>query len=623
MEHSVEGQGGDGSVPASSHTSPGHQSPSASPHPSLNMNSNSDSPHSSNSNLVLYLGCDSNEEEEEDVEELRNFKEDSEEQLLPYSLQELKFSNKFTLTPTLTRKEKESSKNLCDLITPYHAFSKSTDCPERPSKAHRTSTSQCESSTSCRLLFSAAAALVEDDSNDHQHNKLFTPPRLKTGAPSPTATSTKHLLFKGGDDNLPTPIYCPSSSSPLSSCSDCVACTSTDSSSSIHLSSPILSQFKPISQTIMSNPEGEQDQTPAVDQVLDPPMACEMPLQLQGGSVEDVMPQDTPKDAMKEDDNLKDAPPPPTIDKEDEGVLGAVFRPQNEHLEHSLAPSSTGSVHSNWTVISGISPLPSSDPKHRHHHHHHHHCHHTHHHHGHHRHHFGGRICNKSSEASDCGANLVTSTPIHQKPHVAKMVDVSAVTSSPEVFSNPRFIMSLELVSPEPRNGGRGEDSQEERDNVFPRVIPSWENLESCPASLSLPVPLQTASSLNTGVENTGLKRPRQCTDKESNDERNNINEEQMEQNIKKTRNTEELQSISSQRKKPTERRSRLCTKYVQGRPLSKAEARTLTSAHLNFSEKYLLGFEEVSCPRLSSTVDESLFRAVSMDSQPLSITLE
>lgn len=107
-------------------------------------------------------------------------------------------------------------------------------------------------------------------------------------------------------------------------------------------------------------------------------------------------------------------------------------------METCMTPSSVDSAASNFTVISGVSPLPVSDPslhKHHKHHHkdphhkeHHHHKHHHkdthykehHHHHTHHREHHKEHHC--KLELVRARENVLTSTPIYRKKIVDDVV---------------------------------------------------------------------------------------------------------------------------------------------------------------------------------------------------------
>ncbi|KAK7069500.1 hypothetical protein SK128_004614, partial [Halocaridina rubra] len=127
----------------------------------------------------------------------------------------------------------------------------------------------------------------------------------------------------------------------------------------------------------------------------------------------------------------------------------------NADIAGNALTSSADSPQSTWTVLSGISPLPSSDPSHllgRHHHHHYYHQHHTHHHHHHHRpgSKSAGHRGSKSKMTLGIDYVVLTSTPIHGGTS-KNSLEVSEIVKSLESDSEmlipeqSRFAVSSEL----------------------------------------------------------------------------------------------------------------------------------------------------------------------------------
>ncbi|XP_050696418.1 lateral signaling target protein 2 homolog isoform X2 [Eriocheir sinensis] len=628
------------------------------------------------SGVFLHLGCDSSDMEEE----LRNTRKDREEDGFPSPMPRHKALSKFTLTPSLARKESERSEQSLTLVTPHHTPSLSVDCPERPSKLYRTSTSQYESSMSCRLLFTAgnppSPVTLPEEENSSGHNH----------AHSPTVVSTKQDLQPlsqegaGAPSSPPsTPIHSPSS------CSDCVECSFSTSSSSpvtgclYPFGSPILSWEGLTIQTSLSSPEVDRVQEPSRSEVLDLPAPAHDPQGTSDKLEERVVqnyrphftPEGPPEDAMKEGQAPKDAPLGNVEEMEvEEEARSAARKVNSDPMEASLAPSSTGSVRSNWTVISGISPLPSSEPSH---HRHHHHGHHHHHHHVHHHHHRKHRDEDQGTdtmltstpihqkrvvEAVDVSAedqgtdNMLTSTPIHQKhvvkavdvstenqgtdnmltstpvhqKHVVNVMDVSAVTSSQDATSDPRFVLTSELIFPDSQSDGREEALEKGKQggsSIMGSSKSDKENRDPGCAPTIIPLTPHSAMWLApTEKETTKLKRPRQGTGEDDVFEPEGEKEMETSAVGDALRPRREIAETDLMRipvwKKP--RQQMQSWSYPQARRLTKAEAKALLAAEVNFSDDFLT--KQLPPPHLSSTMDELLFRDVHRNPR-LSTTLE
>lgn len=169
-----------------------------------------------------------------------------------------------------------------------------------------------------------------------------------------------------------------------------------------------------------------------------------------------------------------------------------------------------------------------------------------------------------------------------------KTVDVSAVASSQDAVSDPKFVLTSELVFPDSQSNGR-EEAVEGEEGVRCITGSSGSDKESrgpecLPISVPAP-PHQTGCNVPVEEESMKPKRPRQSNEKK-------------------------VLCRKSQR-----------WSYPPGRPLSKAEAKALLAAHVNFSEDILVP-DHFPSPHLSSTVDESLFRDVPHEPR-LSATLD
>ncbi|XP_042220245.1 uncharacterized protein LOC121865019 isoform X1 [Homarus americanus] len=498
--------------------------------------------------------------------------------------------------------------------------------------------------SACESTISTEAADIGKKNKEFLDDKaLYFQGEEKPGFPC-TPDEQQHALKSGPmctpeAGELPPLIGSPHSDSSASSpCSDCAAAAFSFSSGS-PLSSPNLSQVKLMSQTIESS----------ASEVCDAEIAVTVagPTEIRSSPDDGCAshPENAPNSEFStklysdtEEGNAKAITGVNTGPSESTSVPVAALLKTQEPADNKLLSevtsntrndivlcddnvkaakveinqtiSSMGSTSSNWTAISGISPLPASDPahpsrhhKHRHHHHHHHHHHAKHHHHSSHH--------SRGHSLSRTGDILVTSTPIHKKICLAEKVDVSAVTSTGAEFSpkESRFVLSSELQFTDSSTPSQSTTSEVEAPILGSQEGSSQpmrsshsgsdkENIDPCCA-------LGSQKSLHG-------KRPRTASQTESD-------------NVKRERG--EVVSLTQEGVTSTgiaasghHAKKAKCTKSASfGRPLTKKEAEVLLATQVNFMDEV---WDHLPSPRHSSSVDECLFRSMSLDPQ-LSITLE
>ncbi|XP_071513150.1 uncharacterized protein [Panulirus ornatus] len=460
---------------------------------------------------------------------------------------------------------------------------------------------------------------------------------------------------------LPTPIGSPDSESSV--CSDCEACLSLSGST---LSSPILSQVKLMSQTIESSASDEEcEKVAVVETVVDPPgsPAVDINDNIDHGSEHQLQLKMSPDMRELTSDTVTDTRPSEVksgsllldvaLIRAEEGLhreiipyarKGSSSSDQTAKVarpEVNLTISSIGSTSSGWTAISGISPLPASDPTHLHHRHkHRHHHHHHHHHRGKHHHHSGHHSHTHSLSRS--GDILLTSTPVH-KNLVSERVNVSSVTSTLDSeFSamlfpkESRFVMSSELqfsssfiqsqvsVSEAEAPGNQegtspclGSDSNKE--NIEPYGVHSSQETHFKLMQNSNDMKkVTTDADTSSNVEQICQSRKRQIETTGPDSEKDKCEKEEDMQLPQKKIYTKlisgnEMKSEFISISKPIswyhaeEVKDSSSASWI--RELTKKEAEFLLAAPTNITDDI---WDQLPSPRRSSSVDESLFRGVS-----------
>ncbi|XP_066980765.1 uncharacterized protein [Macrobrachium rosenbergii] len=364
-----------------------------------------------------------------------------------------KLTKTFKLTPVLqepkqgTVKTSDSKEEeVLDLTTPQQGITinHGTSCPERPVKSHKLVLPSAEKS--CRHLFTEESCHFTLDSDfepgkqkelgQASYRKHESESKEKVKETDDVCDEEENLgKTTNPEDGNQSSFSCTLSTCSKSSC-DVTSCTSSPC-----LSSPNLSKIKGAKRTIESSSSD-----------------VEIQLNEDRNSQTSVL-EDQELESHCQDGDLFISP---SVSQKPQVSSDAANKVINNVV------SSTDGTPSNWTLVSGVSPLPSSDPSHlqhyfmhRIHHHHHHHCHHhNHHHHHHHNHHHHHHWHQKNKENCCNRANstnvklpenfsedgpVLTSTPIRLKAAVNNL-DVSSIKnrrSMDEVVGD--FVISSEL----------------------------------------------------------------------------------------------------------------------------------------------------------------------------------
>ncbi|KAK3874657.1 hypothetical protein Pcinc_020409 [Petrolisthes cinctipes] len=651
----------------------------------------------------LAMGCDTIESEEWE-EELRKIPEDSSPSMSSPIFSGKKQPKRLTyvskVEPAEVLEESiEDREDHEDLTTPHHSSSAfSLDIPRRPMKERRAS-SASESGRSCRHLFSPSTISDPHSISSSQDGNLGHKPEqrpkfvqklnpipsdssqgddqdgaLKEGEEleeirhqpceekvhqNERATSRPKICIKdeifispGNVEEQCSPaLFSLSPSSSSCHCSDCEECISDMTSS---FSSPRLSQVKPMSQTIESSDESSLK--------IDVKVETDIPHHGDSAVTQEctVKPKielsDIPKCFTGEICSTTTSMPIQI------GDLNKVkkLKEENMELETCMTPSSEGSTTFNFTAISGVSPLPTSDPSHHHNHHHHHHKHHHHehhkhhhehhkHHHEHHKHHHEHHKHHHCSQES-VGArdNIVTSTPINRKK-VVDDVDESSITSVPDETmsslviphqSRPRLCTSSELEFPEsptpspngvPALLGPGQTAEKEtleasdKENMDPRTIQDdQENVDptaktSITSSLVLanlpPMSRDEDGDASKGTKGSGSR---------GNNSKSSIGEQDITSSLQFFFGDPISGAELLERGRPSplaSRCKRMRNRSPSPKDLTKEEAAYLWETPVNFSDKV---WEMLPATRRASSVDESLFRPqADIQDSIFSVTLE
>lgn len=408
----------------------------------------------------LQSGLDSTDDTEEEI--LRH-----EVSIKDYSFSPVfprrKLSGSFRLTPRLeeprkvpkTVLEEKVDDQMLDLITPHHSLTLNlgVDCPERPLKGRRSIIIPA-AERSCRPLFASDFSLsAPENAKTTATSEVEVVGRPCSEPLFPVCKNDQiekdNIPGDEGNDVLEHSVSCtpedepvpkPLCSTPGSRCSRSSCNISSCSSSVSDLQSPNLSEIKKTSQTIESSP-GEIEDVEIEEAVADPP-------ELENH-------ENSKDESQGQDDDDVGLPTPYLKPPAAVAASGNVYKVGNT----GTLTSSVGSGTSNWTVVSGVSPLPSSDPTHlRHAHFRYGHPYHQHHHHHHHHHHHRRGDGRPHSSMTNIRTHhnlshdkvVFTSTPIHMKS-IKDNVDVSVIQSSKKnEFSLPtigttRFVISSEL----------------------------------------------------------------------------------------------------------------------------------------------------------------------------------
>ncbi|XP_063598748.1 uncharacterized protein LOC134775235 [Penaeus indicus] len=601
-------------------------------------------------------------------------------------------THKFSLTPKpkdvlIKEYEAEVEDEIkIDLTTPHTSVNVALDCPGRPAKGRKSSITSL-GEKSCRHLFTKNMIVSdisekirdEDSKNvttkaheeEHEEEGLHVKKLLRESdlnapvekgyilehgmdcSPERQAQLIKHMSLNSPlGDNIPTvitPIGSPQMgpwSSSVSSCSGCSSCVSSE------LESPVLLQVKAASQTIESSGEDFDVDLPLTQEALCNMPYTSSPVRESSDETEVKKHQQEEETQTKEKKDVKsfvetNSPkaessslpiPIPSINlktgthkflspAKDHGSLGDQFKVAK--LETNITVSSFGSTSSNWTAISGISPLPSSltNTHHHHNHHHHHHHHHHKHHHHHHHHHHHQHLSNLNQQMLDENKDiLITSTPINKKIKLDVM-DLSAVTTNPDqegtlhlIPRESRFVHSSELKFIDTFNSQGSimdmELAGEDRGLSQPSGTPlSGSDKENIPPSSALclvshpgpdPSTIEDENKLTAFSENClECALPRDNVDSIPN--RIFLDSPILGKDMLKRMLEDSITPTRRKRRKPIIRR------------LTEQEAHALIAAPETMPDDV---WEDLPIIRRASSVDESLFRSVMIDG-PLSTTLE